>query len=96
MTKIAVADFDALEPLKPAYALVAGIDLVVIRWQDAEHDDPPDSTDEVRRESYRDPEHETSGRSRDSPALGYQVGRPRPSGQRALDGPSAFSASPAR
>ncbi|UCB56018.1 MAG: Rieske 2Fe-2S domain-containing protein, partial [Thiotrichales bacterium] len=36
MTKIAVADFDALEPLKPAYALVAGVDLVVIRWQDAD------------------------------------------------------------
>jgi glutamate synthase domain-containing protein 2/nitrite reductase/ring-hydroxylating ferredoxin subunit len=34
MTKIAICDFDALEPLKPAYALVADVDLVVIRWQD--------------------------------------------------------------
>ena len=34
MNKIAIVDFDALEPLKPAYALAADVDLVVIRWPD--------------------------------------------------------------
>ncbi len=34
MNKAAIADFDALEPLKPAYALAADVDLVVIRWQE--------------------------------------------------------------
>jgi hypothetical protein len=36
MHKSAIADWSDLEPLKPAYALVAGVDLVVIRWPDAE------------------------------------------------------------
>ena len=31
MKKATVADWDALEPLTPAYALVANVDLVVIR-----------------------------------------------------------------
>ncbi len=34
MNKIAIADFDELEPLKPVYALVADVDLVVIRWRE--------------------------------------------------------------
>ena len=34
MNKIAICDFDTLEPLKPAYALAADVDLVVIRWQE--------------------------------------------------------------
>jgi glutamate synthase domain-containing protein 2/nitrite reductase/ring-hydroxylating ferredoxin subunit len=34
MKKIAVAEWDSLEPLQPAYALVASVDLVLIRWQD--------------------------------------------------------------
>jgi glutamate synthase domain-containing protein 2/nitrite reductase/ring-hydroxylating ferredoxin subunit len=34
--KIQVAIWDELEPLKPAYALVANVDLVVIRWPDEE------------------------------------------------------------
>jgi glutamate synthase domain-containing protein 2 len=33
MNKTRVAIWDELEPLKPAYALVANVDLVVIRWQ---------------------------------------------------------------
>ncbi len=36
MTNAKVADWDSLEPLTPAYALVANVDLVVIRWPDAE------------------------------------------------------------
>ena len=35
MNKIAVADYDVLEPLKPVYALAAHVDLVVIRWPDS-------------------------------------------------------------
>ncbi|MBT8129496.1 MAG: Rieske 2Fe-2S domain-containing protein, partial [Gammaproteobacteria bacterium] len=34
MNKIAIADFEELEPLKPAYALAADVDLVVIRWKE--------------------------------------------------------------
>jgi glutamate synthase domain-containing protein 2 len=34
MKKIRVANWNDLEPLRPAYALVANVDLVVIRWQD--------------------------------------------------------------
>lgn len=36
MNKISISDWDALEPLVPVYALVADVDLVIIRWQDAE------------------------------------------------------------
>ena len=36
MRKIRVAAWDELEPLQPAYALVANVDLVVIRWKDQE------------------------------------------------------------
>jgi glutamate synthase domain-containing protein 2/nitrite reductase/ring-hydroxylating ferredoxin subunit len=36
MNKISISDRDALEPLVPVYALVADVDLVIIRWQDAE------------------------------------------------------------
>jgi hypothetical protein len=36
MEKIRVADWKDLEPLHPAYAPVANVDLVVIRWQDEE------------------------------------------------------------
>ena len=36
MKKISISDWDALEPLVPVYALVADVDLVIIRWQDAE------------------------------------------------------------
>jgi glutamate synthase domain-containing protein 2 len=36
MKKIRIAVWDDLEPLDPAYALVANVDLVVIRWQDEE------------------------------------------------------------
>jgi glutamate synthase domain-containing protein 2 len=36
MKKVRVADWDELEPLQPTYALVAGVDLVVIRWRDEE------------------------------------------------------------
>ena len=32
MKKVQVADWNELEPLQPAYALVANVDLVVIRW----------------------------------------------------------------
>ncbi len=32
--KTTVAQWSDLEPLKPAYALVAGVDLVVVRWQE--------------------------------------------------------------
>jgi len=34
MKKVRVSEWDDLEPLQPAYALVANVDLVVIRWQD--------------------------------------------------------------
>jgi len=36
MKKIQIAVFDEVEPLSPTYALVANVDLVVIRWQDEE------------------------------------------------------------
>ena len=36
MKKVRVADWNELEPLKPTYALVADVDLVVIRWPDDE------------------------------------------------------------
>ena len=36
MTNAKVAEWDQLEPLAPAYALVANVDLVVIRWPDEE------------------------------------------------------------
>jgi len=36
MQKTVVAKYSDLLPLKPAYALAAGVDLVVIRWQDEE------------------------------------------------------------
>lgn len=36
MNKISISDLDALEPLIPVYALVADVDLVIIRWQDAD------------------------------------------------------------
>ena len=36
MNKISIIDWDSLEPLVPAYALVADVDLVIIRWQDSE------------------------------------------------------------
>ncbi len=34
MKKIKIPDWAELEPVKPAYALVANVDLVVIRWED--------------------------------------------------------------
>jgi glutamate synthase domain-containing protein 2/nitrite reductase/ring-hydroxylating ferredoxin subunit len=34
MKKVRAANWDELEPLEPAYALVANVDLVVIRWKD--------------------------------------------------------------
>jgi len=36
MKKLRIAVWDELDPLSPAYALVANVDLVVIRWQDEE------------------------------------------------------------
>jgi len=36
MKKIRIADWNDLEPLCPTYALVANVDLVVIRWQEEE------------------------------------------------------------
>jgi glutamate synthase domain-containing protein 2 len=33
MNRVRVADWDALEPLQPAYGLVGNVDLVVIRWE---------------------------------------------------------------
>ena len=36
MTKTAVASWSGLVPLKPVYALAAGVDLVVIRWPEGE------------------------------------------------------------
>ena len=37
MHKTAITTWSDLEPLMPAYALIADVDLVVIRWQDEEH-----------------------------------------------------------
>jgi glutamate synthase domain-containing protein 2/nitrite reductase/ring-hydroxylating ferredoxin subunit len=34
MKKVQVGKWDELEPLKPTYALVSGVDLVVLRWED--------------------------------------------------------------
>ena len=34
MKRVRAANWDELEPLEPAYALVANVDLVVIRWED--------------------------------------------------------------
>jgi len=36
MTKVQVAKWNDLEPLKPVYAVLAGVDLVVLRWQGEE------------------------------------------------------------
>jgi glutamate synthase domain-containing protein 2 len=36
MQKTAVATYSELAPLEPAYALVSGVDLVVVRWDDEE------------------------------------------------------------
>ncbi|MCG8486850.1 MAG: glutamate synthase-related protein [Chromatiales bacterium] len=36
MNKIAIFTWDELEPLNPTYALVADVDLVVIRWQEGD------------------------------------------------------------
>ena len=36
MKKISIFELDLLEPLVPAYALAANVDLVMIRWQDKE------------------------------------------------------------
>ncbi|MCG6870265.1 MAG: alpha-hydroxy-acid oxidizing protein [Gammaproteobacteria bacterium] len=36
MNKARVADWDRLEPLEPVYALVGGVDLVVVRFKDGE------------------------------------------------------------
>ena len=36
MRKVKVADWNELQPLKPAYALVSNVDLVVVRWRDEE------------------------------------------------------------
>jgi len=38
MEKVQVAKWNDLEPLRPAYAMVANVDLVVIRWPDKEQD----------------------------------------------------------
>ena len=37
MQKNAIAQWADLEPLKPAYALVADVDLVIVRWEQGEH-----------------------------------------------------------
>ena len=37
MKKAAIAQWSDLEPLKPAYALVADVDLVVVRWEQGEN-----------------------------------------------------------
>jgi len=34
MTKIIISDWEKLEPLVPSYALIAGVDLVIIRWEE--------------------------------------------------------------
>ena len=36
MNKTPISDWDDLEPQTPAYALVADVDLVIIRWPDEE------------------------------------------------------------
>ncbi len=36
MNKLSLTSWSGLDPLKPAYALAAGVDLVVIRWPDEE------------------------------------------------------------
>jgi len=36
MKKVRISEWEELEPLCPAYALVANVDLVVIRWQHEE------------------------------------------------------------
>ena len=36
MKKVRIADWNELEPLQPAYALLANVDLVVIRWKNEE------------------------------------------------------------
>ena len=36
MNKVKIADWNDLEPENPTYALVAKVDLVVIRWKDEE------------------------------------------------------------
>ena len=36
LKKVSVYKWEKLDPLKPGYALVAGVDLVVIRWEDEE------------------------------------------------------------
>jgi glutamate synthase domain-containing protein 2 len=36
MNKISICEWDKLEPLTPTYALVADVDLVIIRWKDEE------------------------------------------------------------
>ncbi len=36
MKKVAIAKWGELKPLKPAYALVASVDVVIIRWEDGE------------------------------------------------------------
>ena len=35
MKKVKIADWKTLEVLTPTYALVAGVDLVIVRWEDA-------------------------------------------------------------
>ena len=34
MKKVAISRWEELEPLKPRYALVANVDVVIIRWED--------------------------------------------------------------
>lgn len=36
MNKIHIANWSELEPQTPAYALVADVDLVIVRWKDEE------------------------------------------------------------
>ena len=36
MQKTSVATYSELPPPEPAYAVVAGVDLVVVRWKDEE------------------------------------------------------------
>ncbi|MEN8168749.1 MAG: glutamate synthase-related protein [Pseudomonadota bacterium] len=36
MKKVAISKWEELEPLKPRYALVANVDVVIIRWEDEE------------------------------------------------------------
>ncbi len=37
MNKVKIANWDELEPVKPAYALVANVDLVIVRWENEEN-----------------------------------------------------------